>query len=248
MSLSDVSSRLKKALPGGQPAAKKELDLTEFYRLRAKMLGVLIADARLNAVRTVEEAARILNVSPAEFESWEFGDTAPSLPQLEILAFYFGIPVSHFWGQNTLKEAYDEGSHPEDEYIRLRNRMIGVMLRQARQDAGLSVEQVADDAKIPLEQLQRYEMGEVPVPMHELTILASALKQRMSYFLETSGHFGELLAMREEWKHFQELPEDLRQFAANPTNIGFIEIALMFSNMPTEKLRQIGSTMVDITL
>ena len=30
--------------------------------------------------------------------------------------------------------------------------------------------------------------------------------------------------MREKWKHFNTLPEELREFAANPQNIGFIEV------------------------
>jgi hypothetical protein len=83
--------------------------------------------------------------------------------------------------------------------------------------------------------------------MHELSVLAGHVKKNLSYFMESSGHIGEWLAVREEWKHFTSLPEDLRQFAAKPVNIGFIEIALMLSQMPTEKLRRVGESVLDIT-
>ena len=73
------------------------------------------------------------------------------------------------------------------------------------------------------------------------------MKKNTSYFLETSGYIGEWLQMREEWKHFLELPDEKRQFAANPRNIGFIEIAIMFSKMPVEDLRQVGASILDIT-
>ena len=57
-----------------------------------------------------------------------------------------------------------------------------------------------------------------------------------------------LLEMREAWKHFANLPEDVRAFASNPVNIGFIHIALMLSQMPTDRLRQVGASIVDITM
>jgi hypothetical protein len=86
------------------------------------------------------------------------------------------------------------------------------------------------------------------MPMHELTVLANAAKKNLSYFLETSGHVGEWLAAREAWKHFTDLPEDVRQFAANPLNIGFIHIAKLLSEMPTERLRQVGESVLNITM
>lgn len=246
--MDDVSARLKKALKKQAPAEEQEMDIGEFYRIRAKMLGVLIRDARLNAARTEAECARMFNIPVETYVAWEFGDASPSLPQLEVLAFYLGVPVSHFWSDNTMQESYDDKKNAESEYIWLRTRMIGVLLRKAREDIGLSQEELAKDAGISVALLNQYEMGEVEIPMHELNVLASGVKQLMPYFLDASGHIGELLAMREEWKHFADLPDDIRQFAANPLNIGFIEIAIMFSKMPADKLRSVGSSIVDITM
>jgi hypothetical protein len=57
-----------------------------------------------------------------------------------------------------------------------------------------------------------------------------------------------LLTMREEWQHFSQLPEDIRKFAADPLNLGFLEIAIMFREMPTDKLRRVAESMLDITM
>ncbi len=246
----DMKARLRQAQAQKNPsqAEDQELNVEEYYRLQAKMLGVLIRDARLSAARTEAECARIMGVDPSEYEAWEYGDTAPALPQLEILAFYLGVPVSHFWGQSTLKERYAEDNRAEEEYIHLRTRMVGILLRQAREGAGKTVEEVAEDAKLPIESIQAYESGEADIPMHELNVIARSVNKTMPYFIESSGTIGELLAIREEWKHFTELPEDIRAFAANPLNIGFIEIAVMLSQMPADKLRNVGRSIVDITM
>jgi transcriptional regulator with XRE-family HTH domain len=249
MDFKDASARLKKSR--GNEADKqqdKPYDFAESYRVRGKMLGVLLRDARLSAQRSVEECASLLKVAPQDINAWEMGDTVPSLPQVELLAYYLGVPVSHFWGTETLEAKQGRHVDVQSEYIALRNRMVGALLRQAREEASLSLEALSEAAAVPVARIQQYEMGEVPVPMHELSMMSGLVKKNINYFLESSGHFGEWLARREEWKHFNDLPEDLRQFAANPLNIGFIEIALAFSQMPPDKLRRVGESVLNITM
>jgi transcriptional regulator with XRE-family HTH domain len=248
MDFKDASARFKQKKENHQEVGQHaEPDVAESYRIRGKMIGVLLQDARLHAARSVVECANLLKVTPEEVEAWEMGERVPSLPQLELLAYYLGVPISHFWGTDTLEATQGRHIDIQTEYIALRDRMVGALLRQARETANLTIEELSAACAVPSENITRYEAGEAAVPMHELSVMAGALKQNLSYFLESSGHIGNWLAIREEWKHFSSLPEDLRQFAAKPVNIGFIEIALMLSQMPTEKLRRIGESVLDIT-
>jgi transcriptional regulator with XRE-family HTH domain len=224
------------------------MDFQESYRLRARMTGVLIRDARLSANRSTAECAAVLRVTPEQVESWEYGDSAPSLPQLELLANFLGVPISHFWATETISDSKTHRADARLEYLALRDRMIGALLRQAREEASISLDDLSQASQIPVGQLQQYELGELPLPLHELAVLAGAVKRNMSYFLESSSYIGQLLASREEWKHFADLPDDVRRFAANPLNIGFIEIAIMLSKMPTEQLRRVGESMLEITM
>ncbi len=250
MDFKNASARFKskQATTGlGEGAQPRPHDFVESYRIRARMIGVLIQDARLNAERSIDECAQLLRVSVDEMQGWESGDSTPSLPQIELLAYYLGVPVSHFWGTDTLEAKNGRHADIQSEYVALRNRMIGAMMRQARDELGVQLEEINEASAIPVDLLVQYEMGELPIPMHELSVLSGILKKNTSYFLETSGYIGEWLQMREEWKHFLELPDEKRQFAANPRNIGFIEIAIMFSKMPVEDLRQVGASILDIT-
>jgi transcriptional regulator with XRE-family HTH domain len=250
MDFKDASERLRvkqSASRGVEKAQAKDHDFVESYRIRAKMIGVLLRDARLNAERSIEECAALLRVSVKDILSWEYGDAVPSLPQIELLAYYLGVSVSHFWGIATLESTYGRHFDFQLEYVALRNRMIGALLRQAREELNKGLEQLSQETAIPAPQLELYELGEVAIPMHELNVLAVAVNKNTSYFLETSGHIGELLTIREEWKHFLDLPQKQRKFAANPRNIGFIEIAIILSEMPAENLRQVGASILDIT-
>jgi transcriptional regulator with XRE-family HTH domain len=248
MDLKDFSSRFQKARQKDEPDEKRAYSPTESFRLRRKILGVLIQDARLNAARTTEDCARLLNVQLQMVEAWEYGESSPTLPQLELLAYYLDVPVSHFWGQKTLESDKSKKANAQNEYIALRNRMIGALLRQAREEQQLSFEDVAERSYIAAETLQHYEMGNLPIPMYELSILSGIVNRNIDFFLETTSYVGELLRIREEWKHFSDLDPEVREFAANPLNIGFIKIAITFSQMSVEQLRLAAEGMLEISM
>ena len=245
-----IAARAKAIQSKKQAAEKsdKSFDYSESYRLRARMLGVLIRDARLNAARTVEDCARLLKVDTGLIEAWEYGDEAPSLPQLELLAYYLDVPISHFWGQQTLENDPTQKQDAQTEYMQLRDRMIGALLRQAREERNLPLADVAAAASLPEDLVQQYEMGEVSIPMSELSVLSNAVQKNMSYFMESTGYIGTLLQIREEWKQFASLDEDIRHFAANPLNLGFIKIAMLFGKMPAEELRKVAEGLLEIAM
>ena len=249
--LQDIAARMKAAKEKKQQEAagqQKPYDYTESYRLRSKMLGVLLRDARLNAARTIEDCARLLNVPPATVESWEYGDAVPSLPQLELLAYYLDVPVSHFWGQQTLNADKAQKINAQSEYMQLRDRMIGALMRQAREETGLELTEIAEAAHIPLETLQQYELGEAAIPMSELSVISSLVNRNLDYFLETTSYIGELLKIQAEWKRFTDLDPEIREFAANPLNVAFIKIAITFSKMPADELRKAAEGLLEIAM
>jgi transcriptional regulator with XRE-family HTH domain len=247
MDFSDISARMRKQRDD-EAAETTTVNFAESYRVRARMVGVLLRDAREAAQRSYDDCARLLDVSPAQVEAWEYGDAAPSLPQLEILAHFLDVPVSHFWSASTLQSEAAHAANAQREYLALRDRMIGALLRQAREAGGISLEALSLASGLPGELIEQYELGELPVPLHELTVLAHGVNKNLSTFLESGSHIGEWLALREAWKQLAGMPEELRKFVLNPLNHGFIEIAMVFSQMPTDKLRRVGESFLDITM
>lgn len=220
----------------------------EAFRIRARMIGVLLRDARVSALRSQDDCARMMHTTEDQIESWETGETSPSMPQIELLAYYLDVPVSHFWGMRTLQSTERDVAGAQADYLSLRDRMIGALLRFAMQERGMSIEDLAAAAHIDAATISDYQYGDLSIPMHQLTVLADAVGKNLTYFLENSSYIGRLLNMREKWHHFAELPDDLREFAANPLNIGFIEVAAMLAQMPADRLRRLGKSVLDITM
>ncbi|MCB9436553.1 MAG: helix-turn-helix domain-containing protein [Anaerolineales bacterium] len=250
MSFSDAAARMKKinAAKEEAEAQAKQVDLEELYALRARMLGVLVRDARVASGYAVEDIADTLNVAAETVVNWEFGREAPSLPQLELLAYFLQIPVSHFWGSETLLEQQTRRSIDGDEYQAVRNHMIGIMLRTQREALQWTVEQVAEAAGLDSEIVALYEQGQASVPMTVITALASVLKVNLSYFLEDTGRIATFFEVREALKAFEEMPEDIREFVSKPSNQAYIRVAMSLAHMPTEALRALAEGLLDITL
>lgn len=212
---------------------------------RAKILGVLIQDARRRAVRSVEQCARALNLTAEQFAAAERGKHVLSLPELEVLAIYLNVPMAHFWSGQTLND------DPEPDYralLMLRHKIVGGLLKQARLDAGLSREELGQQASIDAGALNEYELGQKEIPFLHLEELARALDVPIDYFVdEERGPLGRHEAQQEIDRTFQQLPPDVRAFVAKPVNIPYLQTAMRLSEMDAEKLRNIAAGILEIT-
>lgn len=217
--------------------------------VRAKKLGVLIRDARLAQRKTLPESASAIGVPAGIFRAWEEGRKSPSLPELELLSFYFSVPMSNFWGKDIRS---DNAASTKDlnmtALVKVRQRFIGALLRQEREKASLSLREVSELSGLSIPRLKSYEMGERPIPMPELEGLMGILGGRVEALFDKSGPVGQWMAEQVAIANFLQIPHELQEFVCKPVNIPYIELAMKLSSMSTDKLRTVAEGLLDITL
>lgn len=225
------------------------MEIRSQVTLRAKKLGVLIRDARQAARRSIDECARAMGITKGLLRGYEEGLRAPSLPELEVLAYYLNLPIDHFWGSESIS-AEPGPTEPLDlpRLIELRQRMIGALLRSNRNSAGMSVKALALESGIPSGKINAYELGERPVPLPELEVLLNAMGGKVEAFLDQNGPIGQWMVDQKSTRQFLELPKDLQTFVCQPVNRPYIELAMKISGMSSEKLRSVAEGLLDITL
>ena len=216
--------------------------------LRSKTLGVLIQDARLAARLSAKDCATAIGISTSTYGSYEVGKKAPSLPELEALSMFFNIPISHFWGT----EAISDNPSPVEEIdlarlVGVRQRLIGALLRQARQEAGFSMKALAKEAGLPKSRITAYELGERPIPVPELEVLLSVLEGNIEDFFDRSGPIGLWMMRQNAIMDFLDLPPELQEFVRQPVNRPYLELARNLSDFSAEKLRSVAEGILDIT-
>jgi transcriptional regulator with XRE-family HTH domain len=217
--------------------------------LRTRKLGVLIRDARLAARRGPEECAKALGVTKRTFRRYEEGERAPSLPELEILAYFLKVPLEHFWSQAALTRTEVPPEPPDlPQLIQLRQRMIGALLRQERTAADISVKDLAKSTGISTARIKSYELGRRAIPVPELEALLAGIASRIDVLFDQSGPIGEWMVQQKSAQQFLELPKELQAFVCQSVNRPYLEIAVKLSGMSSENLRSVAEKLLDITL
>jgi len=217
-------------------------------QIRMKKLAIMISDACRVSRRSEEECAAVIGVSIEEFQSIERGKNAPSLPQLEALAFFLEVPVEHFWSNKVLSEnGAFQNAAASQSLRRLRDRYLGTRLRQLRTEASLSPEALAEMTSLSVESIDQYESGRVSIPLPALESLVRALNARIEDVFDASGPIGEWRTKAQNVRSFLDLSQRHQQFISRPVNIPYIELAIRLSDLSVEKLRAIAEGLLEIT-
>jgi transcriptional regulator with XRE-family HTH domain len=215
--------------------------------LRNRIIGVLLRDARRQDGRTKAECADALGVSTDTIDAYEEGRKSISLPELEVLGYVLNKPIVDFTEPEPALTSTTNG--PDfPSILRLRHRIVGTLLHQARSEAGLGQEELAELLDCPTSQIAAYERGEASVPVAELEMLARHLDVPLEYFLDGhDGTVGRWHRQKELDRCFHELPTDVQSFVTKPINIKYLELAMKLSEMPASKLRSIAEGLLEIT-
>jgi len=217
-------------------------------KIRAKILGVLLRDARLASGKTMKECAEAIGVTSKRIASYERGDSSPSLPAIESLAFYLDAPLDHFWGDQSLSRENQFDRTNFEKIMTLRHRIIGAKLRLARQEAGLTMANVAKSVGVSTAMLRQYERSERPIPLPELEHILQHLNNSIDEFRDYTGLVGQWVSQERNIKQFMDLPPDLQEFVSKPVNQPFLKLAQNLSEMSVEQLRAVAEGLLDITL
>lgn len=224
-------------------------NLSTALTIRAKILGVLIKNARLSAGKTLEECAQVMHIPNTKLEECELGEQSLSLPELEVLAHYLEVPLDHFWGRALLpSKQLPVPDFDIERLIKIRTRIIGTLIRMRREEVGLTVEEFSGQVGILPEQVSAYELGEMAIPLPLLETITRILGQPIQKFQDKDGPLGEWANHRLNINNFKDMPPEIQAFISRPINRPYIELAERMSQMSVQKLRSIAEGILEITL
>ncbi len=214
---------------------------------RRQLLGAVMQGVRAKQGKTKQDCAQAMGVTVAIYTAFEEARRDVTLPELELLAYYLKVPVRLFF-ERPERLLADDPAVPAEKVIALRQRIVGALLRQARQDKGKSVKDLAGRLGVTGRRISDYELGHKPIPLSQLQEAADMLGVPMSYFIDEGvGPIGEQELLRSQFDRFSELPDDLRKFVVNPTNVSYLRVAQRLSDMTTDQLRNLAASLLDIT-
>jgi len=217
--------------------------------LRTRKLGILIKDARISVNKSLKDCAQAMGINTGMLKAYEEGRRAPSLPELEILAYYLNLPLTHFWSNDVVSDNTSPLSSIDlSSLVIVRQRMIGALLRKQRMESGTSIKALSKQSGISTARLNAFELGEFPIPVPVLESLITLLDGRIESLFDNSGPVGQWIGEKKIVQEFLRLPPELQSFVCKPVNQPYLELALSLSGLSTEKLRSVAESLLDITL
>ncbi len=219
-------------------------------KIRAKKLGALLRDARMVSGKSMPECATVLGVTNRRISAFERGDASPSLPDLEGLAFFFEVPLAHFWGDKSLLSADQEREEELNlsQTVPIRQQIIGDKLRQARLDADITMTDLGEEMGVTTTMIGLFERGERAIPLPVLESAASLLNIPLSELFDQEGLAGQWFQQQKDVQQFLELSPELQSFIAKPVNKAYLELAMHLSGLSVDKLRAIAEGLLEITI
>ncbi len=222
--------------------------------IKQKILGVLMRNARDRVGLDVNETADLLGITPSALTDYELGKQEAGLPVLEGLAEICHVPVSHFWSEDALPIPNRQANTAKA--ITLRRKMLGVLLNQARTEAGITIERAAKAIGCAPEELTQQELGQADLPLSQIEALATLYRTNLQTFLaeievETNGNGSAVQQPVDrpetypaDYTHF---PEDVQAFLKTPSNVLYIRLAMKLHELSADTLRALAEGILEIT-
>ena len=140
--------------------------------------------AREASGKSTTECGKLLGISASRIRSYESGKYIPSLPELESLSYIFNIPLPALLDPQALSKFIHK---PDTEQLKqlldIRLHIIATRLQLARENQKISYKELSKQTKISASRIKRYERGELPIPLDELTALSEALNENFENLL-----------------------------------------------------------------
>jgi len=134
---------------------------------------------------------------------------------------------------------------PYDQIRLFRRKIIGVILTQARLEAGQSLQELASHLDTTAEYIERVELGQAEIPFVQLEDWAETLDISLQEL-----YARELSRPRQATggeTSLAHLSPEVRDFVLQPSNVPYLQIAAKLSKMPADTLRQVASGLLEIT-
>jgi transcriptional regulator with XRE-family HTH domain len=225
------------------------MDYQQAINILSKKMGVLLKTARTQKGESKKTCGEIIGATSRTISKYEAGEKSPSLPELEVLAYYLDVPLDNFW-EDIVPADQDKMDALKnlEQRMELRNLRIGASLRKFRQDSKLSMKQVSEKIGLTTYRLKSYEKGKFAVPVAELKALLRLYDRELGELVVGTGPIADWAYEKKAGAAFVELPQDLQDFILKPINHPYLEIARKLSQMSVDRMRDVAEGLLDITL
>jgi transcriptional regulator with XRE-family HTH domain len=189
---------------------------------------------------SIHDCAKLIGIPQGNYLAFEKGDQQLSLPDLEILALYFGLPLEALFHEN-IRRLYQISlldDNIRSHYQLLRQKIIRTQLILERKSAGMTLDSLEEATGISLDTLQAYERDGTPIPIDDLQNICNQLGRQMEIFFPDESDIDLMnLSTGSEGETEEQQPEPETQEALE-------ELMTVLKKVPKEEQAEIAKALL----
>jgi len=201
----------------------------------------LVEKARQAADKSTRECAEALGISQKRYLQMESGQLIPSLPEVEILAYFFNFPLFELLSEedHNFPPAHVDFGQMQ-QLVQLRQRILSATLQLTRSEKKIGLKDLSAQTGIPIAKIKRYELTAQPIPLNDLCAICKSLEISLNDLLDQSSFAAERQKWLEEITGYESLPLEIRNFVIDPANQVFINLAKRLKETGIENIESLA--------
>jgi len=215
--------------------------------LNIKYLAKNLSIAREASGKTMKECSTLLDIPASRLKNYEAGKYIPSLPEIEALSFLYRIPVHMFFEPDAIKNLiHSPESTQIQRLVEIRQRIISTRVHLAREKAEISIKQFSQTTSIPASRIKRYEKGTSPITLDDLQKIVNALDLDLDEFFDHNSPLGSWQNDQSKNITFEDLPDELKEFVVDSSNLNYLYTARDLSKIGVENLNNLSNSLTEL--
>ena len=179
---------------------------------------------------TSKDVCQLLDIPTSKLTNYEKGKYAPTLPEIESLAYIYDIPINALFSPEELEELIREPDKQKlGELRNIRRQIISTQINIAFDNSGQSIKELAANTGLPLSRLNKYLSNSLEIPFDDLLVLTKALRIDIQQLFDSQSSLGQWQMERSRQLLFSKLPEEIKAYVVTSANSSMIAV--------TEKIR-----------
>lgn len=196
---------------------------------------------------TLKFCSQLLGIPAGRLRNYEKGKSLPSLPEIEALAFIYGLPVSALFSPQRIRSIIREPDTSKLQMLmNIHHHIISTRLKIAFDRSGKTVKEISKASGMTGARIQKYFNNTSEIPFDDLISLSNALGLEIQSLFDTESSLGQWQAQQERMTLFAELPQDIQEKVIDNANLPYVTAARNLKALDRQSLQALSDALEKI--
>lgn len=225
----------------------KENETAQKMPYPTNLLATGLMKAREAKQMTLKSCSELLGIPVSRLRNYEEGRYIPTLPEIETLAFIFGLPLSALFYPDEIDHHIRKPDRDKlQQLIRIRGHIISTRLQMAFEKSGKSMSEITKETGLTTSRVKKYLDNALEIPYNDLCALSAALGVDTLSLFDNESSMGQWHALQERVSVFRMLPEDIQKEVIAEGRTELLRTASRLKDLDHHSLRALSEALQTI--